>query len=231
MQKIILPIVFALLLCTQGRAQTKLGYYKEAQASLMYTAYKSSVEGEADRKINGLSLDIRANYSLLGNLIFRDPEKPFFFGDHIGAGLGMGYFKKPDDDFPFMLSLNLEYGLKACYSINDDLEVGLKWIAGAGTFFTDFKNDFAVAQKPSFIPSARFANYMVSAGFGKAKVGTGGDGGRGNYLMGEGRVMFGEMNDEMKPSLFIRVEHYNGKYDETSRKDNCAQISFGFAIM
>ncbi|HYC83704.1 MAG TPA: hypothetical protein VEB86_00720 [Chryseosolibacter sp.] len=231
MKRILLPCILLMLVTAPTYAQTKLGYYREVKAAFVYNNFKSSIEGEPDDKINGLGLDMRLNYSLLGTLIFRDTDKPFMMGDHIGVGLGMGYYKKPDDDFPFMAMFNLEYGLKACYSINDDLEVGLKWIAGSGAYYTDFKNDFAIAQKPAFVPSVRFGNYMVSGGFGKAKVGTGGDGGKGGYVMAEGRVILGEPDDEANPCLFVRFENYSGEYDESTRKDNCAQISFGFVLM
>jgi hypothetical protein len=231
MKKLILASL--LLLCVEAAsAQTKLGYYKEGQAGLIYTNYKANTD-DADSDgstISGLSLDLRVNYSILGNLIFRDPEKKFFIGDHLGAGIGMGYFKKTGDEFPFMLSFNLEYGLKSTYIINDDIEVGLKYIAGAANYFTDLKNDFSLAQTPVFVPALRFKNIMGSVGFGKAKLGSG-DGAIGNYFMAEGRLIFGEMNDESKGSLFLRLENYSGKFEETTRKDNATQISIGFALM
>jgi len=229
MKKILWLALITIVSAIQLQAQTKLGYYKEGQASLIYTNFKQNMDDADadDSKISGLGLDIRVNYSLLGNLIFRDPEKKFFIGDHLGAGFGMGYFKKPGDDFPFMLSLNLEFGVKSTYIINDDIEVGLKYIVGAANYFTDLKNDFGLVQKPAIIPAVRFKNIMGQVGFGK---GTTGDGSSGSYFMAEGRLIFGEMNDEQKGSLFLRLENYNTKWD-TDRKDNAAQISVGFALM
>jgi hypothetical protein len=231
MNKIFLSVLIAMIAITQSNAQTKLGYYKEAQGGFIYTNYKADIDDSDDQKISGLGLDIRINYSLLGNLIFRDPEKKFFLGDHLGAGFGMGYFKKPDDKFPFMLSINLEYGLKTAYIVNDDIEVGLKWIAGGGNYFTDLKNDFTLVQKSVFVPAVRFKNLMGSVGFGNARTGSGTNGGKGNYVMAEGRIIFGDMSDESKGSIFLRLENYGGKYDETTRKDNATQVSLGFAFM
>jgi hypothetical protein len=227
---LIIVIVLGFLATTQ--AQTKLGYYKEAQFGLLYSNFNADMGDDGDdMSISGLGLDARVNYSILGNIIFQDPEKKFFIGDHIGAGIGMGYFKKPDDDFPFMVSFNLEFGVKSTYIINDDLEVGLKFILGAGNWYTDFKNDFSIAQKPAFIPAVRFKNIMGQVGFGSASIGTSGSGGNGSYFMAEGRLMFGEMNDETKSSVFLRIENYSGKYDESPRRDNATVVSFGFALM
>ena len=233
MKKILLLLALVVLGFLATQAQTKLGYYKEAQFALVYSNFNADMGNDDgdDYKISGLSLDARINYSILGNLIFRDPEKKFFIGDHIGVGLGMGYFKKPDDDFPFMADFNLEWGLKSTYIINEDIEVGLKFIHASGTWYTDFKNDFSIVQNPVFVPAARFKNIMAQVGFGTARTGTGGEGGKGSYIMAEGRLMFGEMNDETKGSIFFRLENYGGKYDESTRKDNVTQVSLGFALM
>jgi hypothetical protein len=232
MKKILLLLALVVLGFIATHAQTKLGYYKEAQFNLIYSNFTADMGDDSDDiKISGLGLDARVNYSLLGNLIFQDPEKKFFIGDHLGAGLGMGYFKKPDDDFPFMASFTLEWGLKTTYIVSDDIEVGLKYLHGAGTWYTDFKNDFSVAQFPSFVPAVRFKNIMGQVGFGKSRVGTGGDGGKGSYIMAEGRLIFGEMNDETKGSLYLRLENFSGKYDESTRKDNATLVSIGFALM
>lgn len=229
MNKILLLIVFSAIGITHSNAQTKLGYYREAQAGFIYTSYKTSGEDITSSKLSGISLDLRINYSLLGKLIFRDPEKKFFIGDHIGVGFGIGYFKKPDD-VPFMIPFNLEYGLKTTYIINDDLEVGVKYIAGALNYFTDLKNDFSLNQKPSIIPAVRFKQYMGSVGFGSATTGQSGAG-KGSYIMMEGRRIFGEMDDDQKGFLFLRFENYSGEYDESTLKDNGTQISVGFGFM
>lgn len=230
MQKIFLALLFSLL--AAATSAQKLGYYREANGMLNYTSYKVTADDAASGKISGLCLDMRVSYSILGSLIFRDTEKKFFIGDHIGVGFGMGYFKKTNDDVPYMVPFNLEYGLKAAYSINDDLEVGVKYVIG-GNYFTDFKNDFGFGHKPAIIPSARFKNYMGSVGFGKASVGESGSGDPGNYLRLEGRIIFGDAGDgDSHTCIFFRAENYTGKSDgEFATKRTVSQLSFGFGIM
>ena len=86
--KVIAFVTFTCIVCSMvTQAQTKLGYYKEAQFGLLYSNFNADMGDDGDdMSISGLGLDAGVNYSILGNIIFQDPEKKFFIGDHIGAG-------------------------------------------------------------------------------------------------------------------------------------------------
>jgi hypothetical protein len=224
MTKFFATILLSIATIVVTNAQSGVGYMKEAGGGFVHTTYKSS----SDNKIAGTSLDLRINYSLLGNIIFRDNDRRFMIGDHIGCGFSMGKFKKPSDDFPLMMGLNLEFGVKASYAISDELHVGLKYILGATNYFSDLKNDFGLSQKPSIVPAVRFKHIMGSAGFGTAKVGQSGAGNSGKFMMIEGRYLFGDLDDSPK-FLFLRFENYSGKNGEV--KQTGSQIYFGIGVM
>src|SRR4051812_16043850 len=197
--KSFLSILLLAITCSFVNAQ-RLGYLKEVAGGFVHTSYNSS-EGH---KLSGTSLDMRINYSILGNIIFRNSDSRFMIGDHIGAGFGMGYFKKTGDDFPLMMSLNLEFGVKSSFAINEKMEVGVKYLLGAANYFSDLKNDFGLSQKPSIIPSVRYEKLMGSVGFGTARVGDGGKGDKGKFIMLEGRYLLGDVDDS-NGFLFLRA--------------------------
>ncbi len=205
-------------------AQTRLGFLREAQASFPYTSFKPS----STNKMSGIGLDMRVNYSLLGSLIFRNSDSKFMIGDHIGAGFAVGYWKKTNDDVPFMLGLDLQFGVKAAYSVSDDLEVGVKYMIGAADYFSDLKNDFSLGQKPAIIPTARYQNIMGSVGFGTAKTGDSGSGNAGKFMMAEGRYLF-DVDADRNVFLFFRFEKYTGETTGFTQKGS--QIIFGIGFL
>jgi hypothetical protein len=224
MKNLLFALILVAVTFAGSLAQTRLGYLREAQGSFPYTSYKPS----STNKLSGINLDMRINYSLLGSLIFRNSDSKFIIGDHIGAGFGVGYWKKTGDDFPLMIGFDLQFGVKAAYSVSDDLEVGVKYMIGAAEYFTDLKNDFSLGQKPSIIPSARFKNIMGSVGFGTAKTGDGGSGNTGNFMMAEGRYLF-DVDADRNVFLFFRFENYTGETLGFTQKGN--QIIFGIGFM
>jgi hypothetical protein len=222
--KKIYALIFSLLItCLIVNGQTRMGYIREAQGGFAHHSYRTSPEN----KLSGTSLDLRLNYSLLGTLIFRNSDSKFFIGDHIGCGFGMGYFKKTGDDFPLMLNLNLEFGVKTSYAVSDDLDIGVKYMLGAGNYFTDLKNDFGLGQAPSITPSVRFKKIMGSVGFGKGKAGGSGQKEKGSFMMMEGRYQLGDSDDEV-PYLFLRFENYRIKDQTDGRQASSIYIGVGF---
>jgi hypothetical protein len=205
-------------------AQTRMGYLREGQGSFAHTSYRSG-----SNKLGGTSLDFRINYSLLGTLIFRNSDGKFMIGDHIGCGFGMGYFKKTGDDFPLMMNLNLEFGVKSTFALNDNVDIGVKYILGAGNYFTDLKNDFSLSQTPSIIPSVRFKKIMGSVGVGKGKAGSGSVAEKGKFIMLEGRYLFSG-DDDLAGFLFLRFENYSMKSttDDYDRKGSSIYLGIGF---
>jgi hypothetical protein len=226
MKKLFTTVIIAGIITTSAIAQTRMGYMKDVQGAFAHTTFKSS----PTHKISGTALDLRINYSLLGSIFFRNSDKKFFIGDHIGCGLGVGRFKKPGDNFPLMLNLNLEFGFKTTYAINSDLDIGVKYILGAGNYFTDYKNDFSLVQKPAIIPGVRFKNMMLSAGYGKAKAGASGSNAKGNFMMMEGRFLL-KNDDDNAPFFFLRYENYTSKFNESDYTTRAGQIYIGFGIM
>jgi hypothetical protein len=221
MKKITTLFLLMALASTLALSQTRLGYLREAAVSLPFTSYKPS----STSKLSGVNLDLRVNYSIIGTLAFRNNKK-FMIGDHIGAGFGIGYWKKVPDDIPMMAALTLQFGAKAAYYINDDIEVGVKYMHYAGDYFTDLKNDFGLTQQPGIIPSVRVKNFMGTVGFGSTKLNKINT---GKFFMAEGRYLLSTESDDKNFFLFFRVENYSAKSLDYTLKGN--QIFFGVGIM
>ncbi|MBX3720260.1 MAG: hypothetical protein KF713_00330 [Turneriella sp.] len=213
-------------------ADSNLGYTRELQVLATYNT-KSSEAGSVfpGTTVSGPAIDVRINFSTIGMLFFRD--SPFMFGDHIGFGIGAGYFSKTNSGSNVMMPVNFEGGLKAAYKINDDFEVGIKWIYLGANQYMDYKNDFYIGQKNAFAPTARYKDIMATIGFGTAMIADNpklakSDAATGTYLMAEGRYFFGDKY------ILVRFEKFNGTFDLAgggTRTDSATQFTAGFGMM
>ena len=229
MKKIILCFCMLSVVSLSANAQ-KLGYYREVSGNINHITQKATGD-EIDLKLSGWTVDFRGGYSLLGALIFQDTERKFFIGDHLGAGFGVGYLNGFGDDIKYALELSFEYGLKSAYSINDDLEVGVKLLYHAN-YLTNMGDGFGFGSKPAILPSVRFKNIMGTLGFGKGLIGTDGRESDGSFFRAEGRLIFGDAGDgDTHTAIFLRAESITGKEHEEYTKQTATQISFGFCIM
>ncbi len=189
-RNLLLAIILLTITSLQVAGQAKLGYLSDIQVSLHYTHY----EKNSTDNLSGLGLDGRVGFSLLGSLFFK--ESKFMIGDHIGAGFNFGAGKKPTgtptsatSNTPYIVSLNVQLGIKAAYAFNDDFEVGVNYMLGAGDIYIDnASNSFTLGLGPAIIPSVRVGPLMGSVGFGKAVVNSN----KGNFTMLEGRWLFSE---------------------------------------
>ncbi|HYG04582.1 MAG TPA: hypothetical protein VD927_19175 [Chryseosolibacter sp.] len=229
MNKII--ICFCILaICSFSASAQKLGYYREVSGNINYINQKATGD-EINMKLSGWTVDFRGGYSLLGSLFFQDTERKFFIGDHLGAGFGVGYINGFADDIKYALELSIEYGLKAAYSVDDDLEVGVKLLYH-GNYFTNMGDGLGFGSKPAIMPSVRFKNIMGTVGFGKGLISTDGRQSDGSFFRAEGRLIFGDAGDgDTHTAIFLRAESITGKEHEEFKKQTATQISFGFCIM
>ncbi len=219
-----LTVIILFVTSLQVLGQAKLGYLSDIQVSLHYTHY----EKNSTDNLSGLGLDGRVGFSLLGSLFFK--ESKFMIGDHIGAGFNLGGAKKPTGtptspttSDPFMVSLNVQLGIKAAYAFNDDFEVGVNYMLGAGDIFLD-TDSFTLGLGPAIIPSVRVGPLMGSVGFGKAVVNSN----KGNFTMLEGRWLFRESKRRNFIYLFFRYENYTGKASDFTQKGQQALAGIGF---
>lgn len=217
--------------CPALSAESSLGYTREFQVLATYTTKSSELSASGtSATVAGPAIDVRLNFSLLGWLLFDDSR--FMIGDHIGFGIGAGYFSKTGVSSTILMPVNFEGGLKAAYKISDSLEVGIKWIYIGATQYMDYKNDFYIGQKNAFAPSVRYNDIMATVGVGTATIADNpklskSDAATGLYLMAEGRYFFGNKY------LLVRAEKFNGTFDLTvgTRTDSATQFTVGFGMM
>jgi hypothetical protein len=214
------------------RAESRLGYTAEFQALLNYTSKNTDLSGRTGTTdtTSGPALNLRLNFSTIGLLFFKDSS--FMVGDHIGFGIGGGYFSRTSQSSSFMMPVNAEAGLKAAYAINDNIEVGIKWLYIGFDQFMDYTNDFYVGAKNVFIPTVRYKDFMGSVGFGTTILAdnpklSSSTAATGTYLMAEVRYFFGNKY------ILARAEKYSGSVEiiGVTRTDSATQFTIGFGMM
>ena len=71
---------------------------------------------------------------------------------------------------------------------------------------------------------------MGSIGFGKG-ITSGNVDGTGSYIMLDGRILLGDIEDDTHGFIFLRIENYKNDIDEAPGSIKSTQLCVGFGLL
>jgi hypothetical protein len=215
--KKILIASFVLLFLTTSFSQTTMASYRGGFGiSIGHHNYKSTKDYLVNypnqlpgTKSTALTIGLKGNYSNIAQLF--DDESRFFFGDYIGADLGVALLNPNSKakTTSFGLNLALDLGISAGFAISEDIEVGALVLFLHGYLLSDLDMSLGLRQGPIVIPSVKVKNAMLMFGYGKGVIGGTG------FSLDNGKAIFIEprfFNDDSDKFIFCRFERNWGSY-------------------
>lgn len=218
MKKIILMLCIGLGVSSELFSQTTFAAYRgtwsptvsyynfKEQRALESGAPSTSFE-ENHLTATGFTLGINGSASLC-NLLFNDDSR-WYFGDYWAGGFGVASMKRINPTGyggttnSFGGTANFDLGLSAGFAISERLEVGLQALFLHLYYTTDFNDQLAFQQSPLIIPSVKYANLMLTCGFGKGQIGGNG------FRADDAKILYIEprfFNEDADRYLFVRFE-------------------------
>jgi hypothetical protein len=172
MKKLFTLLSISVLSLTCFGQYSRLGWTNDVQMQydeMRYHTYENNQKTEVLRFHN---VNCRFAGSLIGTAIFENDTR-FFIGEYFDLGFGVGIGKKHSGTYAgtsFNMLLGANLGLVSCYNINDDLTVGLKYIAWGGDVYFDFDEGAVFFNGMTFYPTVRYGKLQASVGFGGRKL-------------------------------------------------------------
>ncbi len=191
----------------RGTWSPTISYYNFKEQRKLETGTPSKSFDENHLSASGFTLGINGSASLC-SLLFKEDSR-WYFGDYWSGGIGVASMKRKNSPGnggttnSFGGTANFGLGLSTGFAIGERLEIGFQALFLNLYYTTDFNNQLGFQQSPLFIPSIKYANLMLTCGFGKGQIGGNGFRADTTKLLNIEARFF---NDEADRFLFVRFE-------------------------
>jgi hypothetical protein len=191
----------------RGTWSPTVSYYSFKEQRKLETGTPSTNFDENFLTANGFTLGINGSASLC-SLLFKEDSR-WYFGDYWAGGFGVASMKRINSPGnggktnSFGGTANFDLGLSTGFAIGERLEIGLQALFVHLYYTTDLKDQLAFQQSPLIIPSVKYANLMLTCGFGKGQIGGNGFRADTTKILNIETRFF---NDEADRYFFVRYE-------------------------